>query len=192
MTQWSADYPGKIGTYFVVLLVATMAASGVNAANEDEVRTAFLFQLAQYVHWPADAARPQSSPLKFCVAGKDRLTSTLENTVRGKSIQGRAILIRRMEADSDPAGCDLVFLTYQSEKQIKGWLKEWSYPPVLLVGETERFAEIGGMVNLSIEGGRVSFEINVLASSRANIEFRSQLLRFARIVKTPGEKGTKP
>ncbi len=191
MTQWWGDYPGKLGAFFIVLLLATPAAGGVNAANEDEVRTAFLFQLAQYVHWPADAARPQSSPLRFCVLGKDRLTSTLENTVRGKSIQGRAIVVRRMEPETDPAGCDLVFLTYQSEKPIKGWLKDWSHPPVLLVGETERFAEIGGMVNLSIQSGRVSFEINVVAAERAHIEFRSQLLRFARIVKEPGEKGVK-
>jgi hypothetical protein len=160
-----------------------------SAATEEEVRAAFLFQLAQYVHWPSVAGERESSPLRFCVLGQDNLTVTLDRTVRGKAIRGRSIVVRRIATIDEMTECHLAFVGFRTEKQIRGALESWSYPPVLLVGETERFAQSGGMVNLILENGRVSFEINVAAAERAHLEFRSQLLRVARIVSSrSGEK----
>ena len=177
-----------------LLLIAAGGLYGGTAANEDEVRAAFLFQLAQYVHWPTNAAGPDNLPLRFCVLGQDRLTTKLEPTVRGKLIGSRAISVQRIASAKQLTSCDLAFIAFQSEKQIRATLTAWSYPPVLLVGEAEHFAEMGGIVNLVIQSGRVSFEINIAAAEQAHLEFRSQLLRFARIVgneRAAGEKGEK-
>lgn len=178
----------NLGACFAALLSFVPAAvHGKTSANEDEVRAAFLFQLAQYVYWPAKSIEADSAPLRFCVLGQDRLLTTLEPKVRGKAIQGRPIQVLRIASAKQLTSCDLAFIAFQSERQIRTALETWGYPPVLLVGEAERFAELGGIVNLVIRSGRVSFEINVAAASRAHLEFRSQLLRFARIV--AAEKG---
>lgn len=160
----------------------TLGGRELTAASEEQVRAAFLFQLAQYVHWPSDAFGKADSPLRFCVFGQDKLRSILEGAVSGKKIQGRTIAVLIAADPGQLAGCHLAFLGVRSEKQIRDVLNAWRYPPVLLVGEADRFAEFGGMVNLVIQSGRVSFEINVTAAERARLEFRSQLLRFARIV----------
>jgi hypothetical protein len=165
------------------------ALGGATTATEDEVRAAFLFQLAQYVNWPSRPPDQQGAPLRFCVLGQDRLITTLEPTVRGKSIEGRSIVVLRISSAKQLVDCDLAFIAFQSEKQIRATLINWTYPPVLLVGEADRFAELGGMVNLIINSGRVAFEINIAAAARAHLELRSQLLRFARIVSS--EKGAK-
>jgi hypothetical protein len=178
------------------LLVCASAARAGGAAettqaDEERVRAAFLFQVAQYVHWPADAFSGPRAPLRFCAAGvPDSFVKVLEDTVSGKSISGRAIAAGRATHPDELAVCHVVFVGYPKEKQIRDLLAHWRFPPVMLVGETRGFAEMGGTVNLRLEGGKVSFEVNVVAAERSRLEFRSQLLRFARIV-SGGQTGAK-
>jgi len=180
-----------VACIMILFLLACSVAYAATSASEDEVRAAFLFQLAQYVNWPTDGTRPADKPLRFCVLGQDQLTAKLEPAVKGKRIQGRNISVQRIGTANSLGVCDLAFVGYRSEKQIRAALHSSHFPAVLLVGEADGFAEMGGMVNLVILSGRVSFEINVAAAERAHLEFRSQLLRFARLVTAAVEKGEK-
>jgi hypothetical protein len=115
------------------------------------------------------------------------MADLLRQIVRGKHIQGRPLSINVLSGAGELTGCDVAFLGFSKRKQFQELLARWSYPPVLLVGEMNGFAEMGGMVNLKIETGRVSIEINLNTCRRAGLDMRSQLLRLARIV--PGEEG---
>jgi hypothetical protein len=53
----------------------------------------------------------------------------------------------------------------------------------LTVGETEGFALLGGIINLTVEGNKVHFEINRLAADRAGLKIGSKLFSLAKIVK---------
>jgi hypothetical protein len=174
----------------LVFAGAAQASSGAAApatATEEQVRAGFLFQLAQYAYWPPESFPSESTPMRFCVLGQDNLAGTLMATLRGKRIQGRPLVIESVKEPEGLSGCHVAFVGFRREKQLRDTFAKWSYPPVLLVGEAERFAELGGLVNLVIQSGRVSFEINLEAAARAHLGFRSQLLRFARIVSsTPG------
>ena len=158
----------------------------VRSATDDQMRSAFLYQLAQYVTWPQEKS---GEPLRFCVLGDDQLADMLEPVLRGKSIQGRPVVTSKLGGSGQLTGCHVAFLGLARRKQVQELLARWSYPPILLVGETDGFAEMGGMVGLKIDAGRVSIEINLNTCRRAGLDVRSQLLRLARIV--PGD-GNKP
>lgn len=151
-------------------------------AQEDQVRAAFLFQLAQFVNWPEDGRGTAQTPLRFCVLGDDTMAGSLSPTVRGKTIQGRPIEVQQLASPERLPQCHLAFIGYKRQKELQAFLTAWAYPAVLLVGESDRFAELGGMVNLVIASGKVSFEINLSSVHRARLEMRSQLLRFATLV----------
>jgi hypothetical protein len=53
----------------------------------------------------------------------------------------------------------------------------------LTVGESEGFAALGGIINLTVEGNTVHFEVNQLAAERAGLKISSKLLSMAKIVK---------
>lgn len=166
----------------VALKAEAPPAAGVGPVPEEQARAAFLFQLAQYVTWPPESFSAESAPVRVCVLGQDTLYGVLEAMVQRKKIQERPVSIRKVDTPSQMMGCHIAFIGLKREKQLRELFAGWTYPPVLLMGEAERFAEIGGIVNLIIQGGRVSFEINTDAAARARIDFRSQLLRFARII----------
>jgi hypothetical protein len=53
---------------------------------------------------------------------------------------------------------------------------------VLTIGETDRFAQAGGMIRLIIDEGRVRFDVNIVSAERAGLKVSSQLLKLARKV----------
>ncbi|MBM3785008.1 MAG: YfiR family protein [Acidobacteria bacterium] len=152
-------------------------------APETGMRAAFVYQLAQYAEWPleVDAAKP----LRLCVVGDTGLAKALTALVANKRIGGRRVATSNARLE-DLQDCHVAFVAIEDGKAIREFFSAWTFPPVLLVGETERFAELGGMVNLVLEDGRVNFEVNLGSTRRAGLTLRSQLLRFARIVKPAG------
>lgn len=153
-------------------------------APEDRVRAAFLYQLAQYVTWPQEA--PTKEPFRICVYGYSGFSATLESAVRGKRIDNRPVRVLNLKTPDEIPQCQLVYLGFESRREIAEFIGRWNYPPVLLVGEADGFAELGGMVNLVLDSGRVNFEVNLAATRRAGVSLRSQLLRFAKLVTAGG------
>ena len=54
---------------------------------------------------------------------------------------------------------------------------------VLTVGEISRFAELGGIINLTIEKNNIRFAINVDSAERAGLKVSSELLKLATVVR---------
>jgi YfiR/HmsC-like len=54
----------------------------------------------------------------------------------------------------------------------------------------DRFAEQGGLIGLRVEADKVRFDINVDAAQRTGLTMSSQLLKLARVVRSPFGKGT--
>jgi hypothetical protein len=157
-------------------------------ATEEQVRSAFLYQLAQFVTWPPETLPIEGTALRFCVLGNDTLAETLAPIVRGRKIEGRGISVVKVSRADQLNDCHLAFIGYRKQKQISELFAHWKYPPVLMVGEQDSFAELGGMVALGIDSGRVSFAVNLAATRQARLGLRSQLLRFARLVPSGAPK----
>ncbi len=51
------------------------------------------------------------------------------------------------------------------------------------MGESEGFAERGGIINLTVEKNKVHFEVNQVAAESAGLEISARLLSIAKIVK---------
>jgi hypothetical protein len=164
--------------------LAVVPAFPQNTASEEQVRSAFLFQLAQYVTWPDPAGSASSAPLRFCVLADEGLAESLRPVVAGKRIEGRGIEVAEVDGAHGLSGCHLAFIGLKKKQKLKEFFAAWKYPPVLLVGDGDLFVQMGGMVALTIESGKVSFAVNLESTREAHLSLRSQLLRFARIMAT--------
>ena len=54
---------------------------------------------------------------------------------------------------------------------------------ILTIGDTDGFAQLGGIVNFVLEDGKVRFEINPESAGRARLRISSRLLTLARIIR---------
>jgi hypothetical protein len=76
----------------------------------------------------------------------------------------------------------VVFLPASEINHLREVSNSLSELSVLLVGETEGFAESGGVINFILENERVRFEISPSAAARVHLKISSKLLQLAVIV----------
>lgn len=152
-------------------------AARAQALSEYQVKAAFLYNFTKFIEWPSQ--RPNMPDI--CIVGDDPFDSILEETLRGKTINGREIHIRRMKSEENARGCQIVFMS-ASERPKRTALEALQNTNTLTVGERPGFAEDGGIINFVIKDDRVHFEINVDAAERARLKISSKLLSLARIV----------
>lgn len=175
-----------------LLLAASLGMAGpaagqvVQEAPEYDVKAAFLYNFTKFVEWPASAFTDEHSSLKICVVGKDPFGKSLEAVVR-EEVAGRKLTVWQKESMSNPAGCQILFISRSEGERLTEILSAVRGLPVLTVSDTQGFLEQGGIINFILEGSKVRFEINQESAARAGLKISSKLLRLATRV-VPGAR----
>jgi len=180
----------------VAWLIAMALAAGVwiahargdTTASEYQVKAAFLYKFATYIRWPATSEA--TTPFVIGVIGKDPFGAALNDVVRGQNVQGKAILVRKLDRLEEALRCDVLFVSASERGNLRQIFVTLRGAPVLTVGDMDHFAEQGGMIGLvTTEDNRIHFDINKGAIDRAGLKAPSQLLRLARIVESRSDGG---
>ena len=151
-----------------------------------EVKAAFLYNFVKFVEWPARALEGRDTVV-IGVLAEGPLFATLERTLAGKTVGERRIVARRLTSGAEAATCHMVFLGATFAPQIPDILKGLDGASMLTVGESEGFAEAGGMIGFAVEANKVRFEINRGAAEHAGLHLSSQLLKLAtNVIGAPG------
>ena len=178
--------------FLIAILASLSLAVGANAqsAGSDEsseylIKAGFIYNFAQLVQWP-DAAFPQAdSPIVIGVLGSDPFGATIDNVVQGKKLNGRSLVIKRLRWGKDAKEireCNILFISSSEKDRRDEIIQTVKWLPILTIGETPGFATRGGIINLTLEGNRVRFEVDIEAAKQANLNISSRLLALARIV----------
>ena len=184
-----------VAVYIFGYLAMFFAGAGVSGGqspappSEYQVKAAFLFHFAQMVEWPADRLGPDTRPMIFCTTGEDGIASALEAIVPGKQIATHPIELRRVSSKADFHDCHVVFIGGRDPQRAIPIVNRLRDSPVLLVGESEGFAQQGGVIELLLQNNKVRFDINVSAVQRARLKVSSRLLLLARTVIDTGKAG---
>jgi len=164
---------------FFLLLSALLAPAApvfaVEAASEQAVRAALVFNFIKFTEWPAAAANdPQ---VRICIATNNpaqivAIEALNERMVRGKPLA--AVLFR------NGADCDVIYVdSRQRWNEIVG---TYTMRHALTIGGYAGFVANGGMIEISMQEGGARFDINLPEAKRAGLRIYPQLLRLARRV----------
>ncbi len=157
-----------------------------SAPTEYDLKLAFLFNFAKFVEWPQDAFANEKAPITLCVFGTDPFGRSLDEIVQGKTANNREFAIRRMMKSEDLRGCQIMFISDTERGRLAEVLESLKHSSVLVVGESDGFAQRGGCIQFYLEDNKVRFSINVDAVQRARLTVSSKLLALARIVHDEG------
>lgn len=182
---WPAGLARRFRVMLARLLLFSGALPGVLEAaptREYQVKAVFLFNFAQFVDWPADSFPSATSPVVIGVLGTDPFDGLLEEAVRGETAHGRPLVIQRYGRASDVGVCHVLFIGPKDEANLAQILRELQGRNILTVGESENFANSGGVIRFLTDKGKIRLRINVDAARDANLRLSSKLLRPAEIV----------
>ena len=155
------------------LLAAPVSAAGV--PTDMAVKAAFLPRFARYVTWPPAAAPKGSDPYTLCVIGSDPFGALLDDAARSQLVDGRRIVVRRMDSATAAEGCQIAFVQGSRAGQLIAALGR---KPVLTVTDAANGSQ-RGIVHFAIVSGRVRFFIDQAAATQRGIAISSRLLALA-------------
>lgn len=157
----------------IALSVLAGFAEGDTVNREFQLKTAYLFHFAELAEWPMPL------PVTICLQGSSPLREYLP-ALEGHLINGKAVHVL-LDPQTALADCRILFLS--DIAALTDALSEQAKTQhVLLVSDTEGFAERGGMVQFALRDNKLKLVINLPAVKRAGLRFSSKLLRMAEIL----------
>ena len=192
MTDVSVDPPPRSRPHFyraaLILLLALTPSHSPAAppAKEYDVKAVFLFNFAQFVEWPESSFASKDSPVVLGVLGNDPFGASLDQAVRGKSVDNRPMEVRRFRSVEEVKDCNILFVSSSEMTRLRSVLEALKGNDILTVGETDQFAREGGMICFVEREGRIRLLVNLEALQAAKLTVSSKLLRVAEIVSQGG------
>jgi hypothetical protein len=166
----------------VAALMLSTGAQGQSVAEYD-VKAAFLFNFAKFIQWPPNTFKSPVDPIAICVLGPNPFGAALSDAIKGKAVEGRSLSLRQIADDEPVSNCHILFVNPSQRKRFQTIAGSMKSAAVLTVGESQGFADDGGIINFKLDNGRVRFEINVEAAERAHLYISSKLLSLAQNVR---------
>jgi len=172
------------------LSLSTPAAFSADFASH-EIKAVFLFNFANFVHWPDEAFAEESSPFIFCASNAQSPTvKTLREVIKGESLNRHKLLIKTPFNQADISSCHILFLEETDITEYQSQLPVISSGTVLTVSDTSRFVGSGGLIELVQNKTRIQPTINTGQLERSRLKISSTLLRLAKIYRSPAIGGT--
>jgi YfiR/HmsC-like len=156
-------------------------------ASQFDVEAVYVFKFSQFVNWPG-TGRTQGS-FDICILGDDPFGPFLDKTIRGESLNGKAVAERRIMHAQEAQSCAILYISRSEANRLRQVLDTVHDWPVLTVSDLPDFADKGGMIQFILQGGKVRFEVNLIPATRAGLTLSSELLKVAVEVKGTGTQG---
>jgi hypothetical protein len=156
-----------------------------SAMSELRVKAAYLYKFGAFVAWPDRSFSAADAPVVIGVLDADVLADELSMLIGGRSVQGRALAVRRLRTGDSLAGIHVLFLGHAADGRAAVWLAAARGQPVLTVTDQAQPAVPGTMINFVREGGRVRFDVFLKPAEQASLGISARLLAVARRVE-PG------
>ena len=161
---------------------------GAQPSLEYHVKAALLLNFARFIEWPDSAFADPRAPINVCVFSGNPFGAELGRALQGETVHNRALAARHVKGPADGLGCHLLFVPSGTESRAGGLLQQ-SGSYTVTVGESRRFEDMGGAVNLVLEEGRVRFNVNLGPVENRGIRISARMLQLAsRVERAAPEK----
>lgn len=177
----------RSGRWWATLVLASVGSplvlGDVAVTREDEWKSAIVLSFLRYAEWPGGAA--PDIPITVGVRGRPNLVLALRRALESRPVNNRTIRVTQLTALFDPQCCQAVYLATGTATEIQQALARTRPLRILTIGETKRFLEFGGAVNLMPVDGHIAFEVNLGALKQSGVSISSKLLRYGQVRERP-------
>jgi hypothetical protein len=149
------------------------------AIPELDMRSAYLYNFAQFADWPAN---DQPS---FNICTLEKVAESLSpDVLANKTVHGKKIKLSQFSESADITECQMVYLNTPDSSYSAKIAKKLSTEHVLTVGEDGSGNGNGpGIINLSVKNNRLVFDLDLAKARKANISLSSKLIPLAQKVR---------
>lgn len=151
----------------------------MQAITESQIKAAFLYNFTKFIEWPVETFVDDGNPIVIGILGESPLTADLEAIVAGRTVNGRAILVKMVQSPSDIKATQMLFVREAQDEQFGALQTFIRDSAVLTVGESRTFAAAGGAILFVQLDGKLRFEINMTSAEAAHLKVSAELQKLA-------------
>lgn len=168
----------------LILTFLSPVAKRSFAADEYQVKVAFLYSFAKFVQWPGESSPNEGTSFIFSFISRDSLLSQGAE-IENRTIRGLRTVVRYPRTPEEiDVRSRVLFIHHSMEDESGAILERLKNNPVLIVGDEMDLARRGGTINLIKSDNKIRFEVNIDEARRTGLTISSELLQLARIVTT--------
>ncbi len=168
-----------VDTVQIAATASTVSPASRAISSHDSAVRQVVLGIVSFTRWPTTPVR-----LHLCVTGKPDYAGALTDTLQAGSTM---LDVERVRFD-DPAlgmACDVVYLgTLDNDKRARV-RNALAGHPVLTIAERDASCTAGAMFCLTVDGERITFDINLDAVARSGVRVHPNVLNLARRPLTP-------
>jgi hypothetical protein len=173
----------KRSFWFGLTWLLLFAAAGQTHAqappSEAQLKAAFIFNFAKFTEWPSNSFAEPASPIVIGVLGRSAISAALTDTVRGKTINSRPLVVQEFSSAAEATNCHVLFIASSHQDPLPKTLAALGSSSVLTIGETDAFADAGGTIGFFTAENKIRFQINNQAARKAGLTISAKLLSLA-------------
>jgi hypothetical protein len=174
----------SLRAWLAALLLALPGLTAAQADRELQVKAAFLYKFGDFVEWPADAFAGPDGVFVIGVLGADGMADELEKVVTGRTVQERAVVVRRLRRGEALGRLHVLFVGQAEAARLPELASAAQGQPVLLVSDSDNATARGSMINFVSVEGRVRFDVALPSAERGKLKISARLLSVARKVQS--------
>jgi hypothetical protein len=166
----------------LLTLLRFLQCAEAQSVSEYQVKAAYLYSFTKFVEWPAGTFSGATDPMRLCILNDRQFQMQLNQVAANKQIGGHPIIVVLVQDVKQSRNCQELFINSSQDQEVPQIIDSLRGSSVLTVGESNGFAEQGGMINFIMQGDHVQFQVNQRAALQAGLKMNSQLLSVAKRV----------
>lgn len=173
--------------------VAPIGSSAPDASTlEYKVKAGYLYNFARFVQWPQTAFAGPDSPFVIGVLDAKEAFGVVQSILDTRPVDGRPIAVRAVTSGQINRDVHILLVTRAAGKTAEEMSAMIGSAPVLLVGETEQFAEFGGTLGFTRDGETIRINLNLERALAAGLKVSSKLSSVSRVVRSSRPPAARP
>lgn len=163
----------------LLLILSTVTPSQAETIPSPayQLKASYIYHFTKFIDWPAEKLAGAGGEFSICVLGKDPFGKALD-VISGKKAHGARIQVFRIKAP-DERDCHIVFVNEEDPELEVQFIEAASQPGVLVIGESEKFIEHGGLLRFLTLKDRVRFQIDRDRAEAAGLRIAKKLMSVA-------------
>jgi hypothetical protein len=157
----------------------SVAGQIADSASEQSIKAAYLYKFASYVDWPDGVLDDPSTPLTIAVMGADALADELAVITGDRTVNGRSISVRRLQAEEALDGVHILFVGAKGTGALAALTPVAHAISALVVTESGDALELGSVINFRPVDQRIRFEVSLDSADKSRLRLSSRLLAVA-------------
>jgi hypothetical protein len=172
--------------YTLLLILFCVLHHSVEAQiSESEIEAAYIERFTRFVEWSDDAPNNTTKTVfVITVLGENTFGSSLDNLFKELKIKNLPVSLKYTHHYNEVVGSDIVIICHSERKRLQKILEFINSKPILIISDSEGFAEEGTHINMYVDNSNIRYEINQDEIKKTGLKVSSLLLSSAKIVKT--------